>query len=431
MEQHGLLDSETDERSLTLQARLVKDRAKLAEGTERARLFAASAAIYVKAGKIDRRSYPLINAASLSLLAGKSAHSHKLALEVLAVLEANPSEAETPYWLGATQAEALLLLGKEAPARAALRAAIGKQPAAWEDHAATIGQFELLCAELGFDAAWLDPLKPPTSLQFAGIMSVAQGDALVGGQVTSWLEKENVGFAYGALAAGADIWIAEAVLTRGAELHVVLPCDLAAFRERSVIAMDPRWGPRFDALIGEAASLQTLDFSAAPHGPAIELGDAVALGMAMHNARQLCSRHHRLRIVAEGEDHQRWSAADTTLIKAKRAHDPIHGDAEPEIANTALLFLNGKIEQFPTIAEALQFATNGGAAIDLLPVTRGQIPPQISAQLAAMAECAEPGQMLATHTAAHALFAESPDIRIENAGDMRWSGGTMPLFAIR
>ncbi|HEY6814968.1 MAG TPA: tetratricopeptide repeat-containing protein, partial [Croceibacterium sp.] len=299
LEASGLAGAVDDPRALTLKGRLEKDRARQINGAERIRWLERAADHYWQAAEIGGRSYPLINAATLSLLAGKPRKAHELARRVLDLLDAEPNEPETPYWLGATRAEALLLLGRPHDARAALRVAVKAAPQAWEDRAATIGQFRLICAELRGDLAWLDQFLPPRSLQYAGVMAVGQQDQRVQGRIAAWLANANVGFGYGALAAGADIWIAEALVARGAELHVVLPCPVEVFRDKSVAAVDQAGLPRFDRLLEAAASLDELDAAPAPSPAAVGVTDAVALGLAMHNARILQSEALRLRIVGE------------------------------------------------------------------------------------------------------------------------------------
>ncbi|MXO90996.1 hypothetical protein GRI41_09200 [Altererythrobacter aquaemixtae] len=431
MEQNGLLDSDTDQRALTLQARLVKDRAKLAEGAERAGLFAESAAIYAKAGAIDNGSYPLINAASLYLLAGQKAQSEKLARDVLKALDENPDEAETPYWLGATRAEALLLLGEQAQARAALRGAVTKQPAAWEDHAATIGQFELLCAELGCDAAWLDQLRPPSAVHFSGIMNVAQSDEAAPRQISEWLERENIGFGFGALAAGSDIWIGEALLARGAQLHVILPCDRATFRAASVTIVDDAWGPRFDRLMDQAESICCLDHADAPDAAAVERGDAVAAGMAQHSATQLRANARRLRIV--GSNDAISDPGEAAILKARRKGD--RAPSRPATASgslrAAVLSASG-LEIFGSLADAwaAMGARAESCAVDWIVSHSDEIPAPVPERLSAMLECAVPGQCVATHAAGYGLLGSGFDLRVESAGDMRWAGGLMPLYAL-
>src|SRR3546814_11050772 len=103
----------------------------------------------------------------------------KLATQVIDWIEANPDEPETPYYYGATLAEALLLLANEKGARAALSDAIAIAPRAWEDHASTLRQFGLILSARNSSAAWLDMLRPPRSLHFSGHMSF-RGDELNG-----------------------------------------------------------------------------------------------------------------------------------------------------------------------------------------------------------------------------------------------------------
>src|SRR5436189_74841 len=80
---------------------------------------------------------------------------------------AGPGEPETPYYRAATEAEALLLLGRREDARDALAAAVAAAPQAWEDHGSTLRQFVAIEAALGGDPAWLDLLRPPVSLAWA------------------------------------------------------------------------------------------------------------------------------------------------------------------------------------------------------------------------------------------------------------------------
>lgn len=431
MAEHGLLDSDTDQRALTLQARLVKDQAKRANGAERVRLFSESAALYAKAGALDDGSYPLINAASLSLLAGKPAQSQKLARDVLAALDANPDEAETPYWLGATRAEALLLLGDELGARRALRQAVDRQPAAYQDHAATLGQFELLCQELNIDSAWLDQIRPPKVIQFCGLMHTDAHDAAAQDEIASFLERENIGFGYGALAAGADIWIAEALLERGGELHAVLPCEPAAFREHSVTAVDFSWGDRFDRLMDQADGFAALSDAVVPGAAAVRRGDETAVGMALHHAASLRTEFKRLRVMGSS-DAQPLVSDTTTVLKARRIGDG-HGPTRlPDHPAVPVMATVQGIAQFGTMVEAYRASQDSRepAVLGYAIIQDAGLSSFEKQRLTAMLDCAEKGQNLATQAAAFALKSEDTSVNVEVAGDMRWSGGIMPLFAI-
>lgn len=435
LESCGLAAADADARALALRARLEKDRARQASGSERVRWLERSAADYLRAAKIDGASYPLINAATLSLLAGRHEQARGLARQVLDLLEANPDEAETPYWLGATRAEALLLLGKLPEARAALRAAVAEAPCAWEDWAATLGQFALIGEELACDLAWLDRFRPPRSAQYTGIMEVGQHAAITA-RIADWLETENVGFGFGALAAGADILIAEALVARGARLHVILPCPIEIFRERSVAAVDPAWLPRFDHLLEAAETVDALDTAPAPSPAAVRLTDAVSLGLAMHNARLLQSEALRLRIASKGEGQATSDPEPVRAVSFAFARQSGVRGFEVGEAGVAKAMLRaaGNTQVFGSPSEAWAAArTWKGAgtpvALDYRFIGDGSTDDEL-ARLDAVAEVSEPGQILATKAMAFALLAEAPQVRVETIGEIRGATGFFPVYAL-
>lgn len=336
-----------DPKALTLKGRLLKDQAKASDGAERARLYGLAAEAYAAAAELERDSYPLINAAALALLGGRPERSAALAKETLALIDGDAGQGENAYWRAATRAEALLLLGEESTARAALAEGIAKLPHAWEDHAATLGQFELILAEQGRDTAWLDCHRPPPSLYFSGIIGLAEADPAIWHDIDAIIQRERPGFGFGALAAGADILIAEALHRAGAELHITLPYPVDRFRELSVGPYGERWGPRFDALVEAAARLEVLtelpDEEERSLELAVELADLVAMGQCLRNAGVLQSRPKALTITGSGDQprrpHQVWSGTghDQYTISAVRPPDhrsvaAISGPERKEIA---------------------------------------------------------------------------------------------------
>jgi tetratricopeptide (TPR) repeat protein len=305
-----------DPAALTLKGRLLKDRAALAQGDERQRLLGEAARAYARAAEIGGASYPLINAATLSLLAGDEGRAAEIAHSVLEHIRAHPDEPETPYYRGATQAEALLLLRRYADACDTLEKAIAVAPRAWEDHASTLRQFATILAAQGSDAGWLDPLRPARSLHFGGHMSFrADGDhAALQERIAAVLEAENIGFGFGALAAGADILIAEALLARDAELHLLLPGGIARFAALSVDPFGSEWRRRFDAALARAATIRAIDpVGTAPDQAMIDLADEVAMGAAIGNARRLASGAAQLLVLADdsaSRSQDIWRAGD-------------------------------------------------------------------------------------------------------------------------
>src|SRR5688572_9437958 len=72
-----------DADTASLIARLLKDRAALESGARRRELYRESAAAYRQSAELHPATYPLINAASISLLLGDAEQAAGLACQVL------------------------------------------------------------------------------------------------------------------------------------------------------------------------------------------------------------------------------------------------------------------------------------------------------------------------------------------------------------
>jgi hypothetical protein len=148
-------------------------------------------------------------------------------------------------------------------------------------------QFGLILSDAGQPTEWLDRFRPPRAAHFAGSIRLPSDDAALAAAIDRWIAEERVGFGFGALAAGADILIAEAMVRAGAELHILLPGSRAAFVEVSVRPFGDRWEKSFDALMDVAESVREIDARAeVVHPAAITLADTVAMGMAVIQARR-------------------------------------------------------------------------------------------------------------------------------------------------
>ncbi len=273
---------ENDHRVLTLKGRLLKDLAMRASGDERILLLRRAAEAYAAASTLTDDSYPRINAATLVRLRGDRATAAALASDLLELLDQGKHGAETPYWLLATRAEALVLLDRIADARAALTEAVRVAPDAREDRAATLRQLRRILAHDSSDASWLDAFALRPTMHFRGPM------ALVGAaSEQAIVERVNMigaSLAFGALAAGTDIVAAEAALAAGAELHVVLPSEIARFRAGSVDPLGSQWGARFDMLLDAASSVEILDEPGGLSEASVRMADDMAMGMAVAEA---------------------------------------------------------------------------------------------------------------------------------------------------
>lgn len=249
-----------------LSGRLLKSKALEETGDARRSIALEASERYAFAYEQTGGTYSGINTATLALIGGDETTAYALADEILRKLpERYPTPGEDAYYHMATKAEAHLLLGDAERARKVLVDAQDLDPHNYEAHATTLLQFEMILQEQSKSVSWLNPLRPPKTLHFAGhIFSTTGGIQLLEpeqvSELTATIEKivadENIGFAYGALAAGSDIIIAEAVLAVGAELHVVLPCADGLFIKKSLEPFGPEWRPRFEACMAAAKSVR-------------------------------------------------------------------------------------------------------------------------------------------------------------------------------
>jgi adenylate cyclase len=328
-----------------LSARIAKTHAFQAPPAERPALAATAAAAYEAVFHRLNRSYVGVNDATLWLIAGRRTHAESLARRVLELTDreiaalTGPGEAGR-YWAWATRAEALLVLGDQAGAIAALTTAAGVEK---DDHGAqatTRHQMELLCVALGIDPApVVGVLAQPGVICFCGHMTAPPGatarfpheqQEAVAAQVRTRFRDRRIGFAHGSLASGADIIIAEIALEVGAELHLVLPFSVDEFEQVSVAPGGPGWPERFRRCLAGARSV-TIASDSSYRGDAILFAYAsrIAMGQAMNRAASLDAPVWQL-AVFDGEegtdvagtyhDIQEWRrAGGTTDVIAVRS----------------------------------------------------------------------------------------------------------------
>ena len=116
----------------------------------------------------------------------------------------------------------------------------------------------------------MDPMHDPQALVYTGHMMPGSGlsapaqraaEAVLVPKVDRFLAQHGGGPAFGSLACGSDIVIAERILAHGGELHVVLPMRMDDFLSHSVDPGDPepldgrRWRDRFGACLARAKSM--------------------------------------------------------------------------------------------------------------------------------------------------------------------------------
>jgi class 3 adenylate cyclase len=292
-ERYGLQTTE-EEDIAALGARIAKDIAleTTANGrrAETVRALDLYRAIHARTGGY----YAAINAATLSLVAGEPEQARLLARAALDALARND---ERSYYAAATEGEAHLLLGDERAARQALERAAALHGGDYSSLATTRRQLRLVCALTGTDPAIIRILAGPGVAHFCGhrIAAVgapgrfpAEAEQGVADRIDAELTRDTPRYAYGSLASGADIMWAEALLARGAELHIVLPFVRGAFIESSVASSGPTWVDRFDRCLRSAFNVTyATDNAFVPDDALFRYAGELAMGLALLRARYL------------------------------------------------------------------------------------------------------------------------------------------------
>ena len=257
---------------------------------------ARSAALYAAIHARTGGWYPAVNAATLSLIAGDPGRAERFAR---AALEALAERGDGSYYAAATEAEAELVLGRPEAAAEAVARAVALNEGDYGALSTTRRQLRLVCEATGADAAVLrrSPARASrTSAVTAWGRMVpgtlpAEAEAKVAPAIAAELEREPVGYGYGALAAGADILWAEALLAHGAELHVVLPVSLEEFVRASVAPAGAAWVERFHRCLDEATTIQyATDDALGSDDVLFRYGSELAMGLALLRARFLDAR---------------------------------------------------------------------------------------------------------------------------------------------
>ena len=290
----------------TLDARILKDKAlKSKEPKRRGRLTEAAQKYHQVFDQLPD-SYPAVNAATLYYLAGKKGEAEDLARATLDNCASEAPEGDWgTYFHAATVAEASLLLGDLGRAEEHIRRAGAIEAVDFATRSTTRKQLKLICETLQIDLAILDAIRVPGVLYFAGHIIGAPGrggrfpaelEASVQDEIEQYLDDNDVGVAFGSLAAGADIMISEACIRRGIDVHAVLPFNKADFFSQSVELAEGNWAERFEECFAwcethEAAGNGSIQYAT----DGSYLGDEslfmyaarFAMGLAMLRARNL------------------------------------------------------------------------------------------------------------------------------------------------
>ena len=242
-----------------LEGRLAKQVALAAQGGEREALAAEAARLYESVADRHSRYFTSINAATMWLIAGDRERSKSLAQHTLGLVSVDPDiDGMAAYWRAATEAEAWLILGDVKRARSALAAAANLAGHDVAARATTRRQLRLVCDALQLDIGILEVLPVPGVLHFCGHRMDSTGDAIgimrddearVMREVGRFVGSRSFDSAFGSLACGADIMIAEELLRHDVSLNVFLPFSTEEFCAISVRPGGNKWSERYRACL--------------------------------------------------------------------------------------------------------------------------------------------------------------------------------------
>jgi len=292
------LDKESsDEDIACLQARLLRDLAYLEtpDAPDQDKL-ERSAIGYRKAYENSRGYYSGVTAAAGFALLGDARQAKQLALEVADLItQKNNAEDANPatYFTQASLGECALIAGDLKKAAAYFRAAGNCDDMTAGKKATTRKQLKRLMATSKASPDWMDEVAPQAkTLFFAGPLATRDTDQTVQFNnlltaLDDFLKVHPVEWAYGALASGADIVIAEALLARGVDLNIYLPLPPEEFLKHSVAISGGDWRARFLSCMRHVSNVEWNAFASKPEHGAYELGALIAIGKAVSHANQL------------------------------------------------------------------------------------------------------------------------------------------------
>ena len=219
-----------------------------------------------------------------------------LAQQVLATLATlhNPEDA---FWRRATEAEAHLIPGQLPELQQLLPVVPALGEGKYAQTATTERQPLRPAYALALPDDLLRGLTLPAIAHYSGHIIPGPGrperfpaeeEQAIRDRIDAFLAAENVGAAYGSLAAGADILFAEATLARRAALHIVLPFSKSDFLQHSVVPSGPGWVSRFKTCLAAAHSVRfATEDSYLQHDSLFAYCSQLAMGLAVLAARHL------------------------------------------------------------------------------------------------------------------------------------------------
>ncbi len=300
------MDERSDSKAQGLYARILKDQALKSSPDVRQMALAVAAEAYGAVYQRHGGPWPAVNAATLHLLAGDKAEAAEWAQKVFAACAEEMPDGELDgYFRAVSMAEASLVIGDVKRATLELWRAGTYSAAGSATRATTRKQLRYICQANELEPDVLELIDVPRVMYYAGHIISPPGGAgrfpadqevVVRDQIGRYLDKGDIGFAFGSLAAGSDILFAEACRERDIDLHVVLPFDSVEFIKTSVRPAGQEWVERFydcldwctkGAERGTASVIYATDGAFLGDESLFLYGAQFAMGLAALRARNL------------------------------------------------------------------------------------------------------------------------------------------------
>jgi len=291
---------------LSVSGRLLREQAlATAEIPRRQTVLRQGAAVFREAatlaetGGIEAHN-AAVDAAALLVLAGDGEEGRSLASTTAAALRERSTTAaksDGPRILDCL-IRALLIARDFDQARDLVPAARQLRDGLAESLAGMVRQLSPIAGQSPQGQSLIDSLRPDPIMHYTGHIISGPGwrndrfpqddEHTVAARIADCLDRTPVTAAYGALAAGADILFAEALLSRNVPLHVVLPFCLDDFIDLSVRPSGAGWIGRFSNCLSRATSIRySTEDRHLGHDHLFEYGSQLAMGLTVLMADRL------------------------------------------------------------------------------------------------------------------------------------------------
>ena len=252
LQELALRDEDKSEAWWALEGRIHKDLAAWhSRGWKRS--FQSAAQAYFTAYARSGGYFGAINAATMHLMAGDTKPARMLATEVLTrVGQAQPKDESDLYYLLVTEAEACLILRREADCASCLDAANELLRDNLNARSRTVRQIRLLCTRLGYPETLARRLTLPSVLILQRSAPLLRDTSTVPALITGQGQLpliEAGDFVFCALQDPLDLLAAEAFLNQQARLHVVLAAEAQPLLQQWETRFSPVWAERLQTLL--------------------------------------------------------------------------------------------------------------------------------------------------------------------------------------